>query len=263
MTGVPFVPSVLTDSHLYIHGFTGSPASWDVLQQAQAFSVDALKHRLTLPGHAGSKAQSLAEPSLEGFDQAIDYLVRHAQQQCPPPWSLVGYSMGARLALGLALAQPQWIRELWLIGVHPGLTTDADRSARAEQEEQWIAQLEEQGIESFVHRWQQHPSLQPFTVLPAQRIGAQRRIRLSHHPQGLAMALRCMGLAQMPNYRPQLHRLGMPVHLVVGEADARFVELAQAMLPLLPQGRLHQVAGCAHNVPLERPEALAALLKHA
>jgi pimeloyl-ACP methyl ester carboxylesterase len=64
----------------------------------------------------------------------------------------------------------------------------------------------------------------------------------------------------MPDYWEALERIAVPVDLVVGEQDDKFRPIAQRMLSRLPRARLHVVAGCGHNVVLERPDALAALL---
>jgi 2-succinyl-6-hydroxy-2,4-cyclohexadiene-1-carboxylate synthase len=64
----------------------------------------------------------------------------------------------------------------------------------------------------------------------------------------------------MPDCWSQLSRLSMPVTLVVGDQDSKFTRIAQEMAPLIPDVEVVTVPGCGHNVPLEKPEAVASLL---
>jgi pimeloyl-ACP methyl ester carboxylesterase len=77
---------------------------------------------------------------------------------------------------------------------------------------------------------------------------------------GLARALTVFGLGVMPNYRPRLCQIELPVRLVVGELDLKFAQLAENMLPLLPRACLVKMADAGHNLVLERPEAVAELM---
>ena len=64
----------------------------------------------------------------------------------------------------------------------------------------------------------------------------------------------------MPCYAERLQSVAHPVRLVVGELDAKFRALGDDMARCLPQARLDVVPSAGHNVVLERPAALAALI---
>ena len=64
----------------------------------------------------------------------------------------------------------------------------------------------------------------------------------------------------MPAYGERLTELRMPVDLVVGALDSKFRRLAEAMARKLPDARVQVIPGAGHNLPLEAPAALAALL---
>ena len=68
------------------------------------------------------------------------------------------------------------------------------------------------------------------------------------------------GLAQMPDYRPQLAGLSLPVRLLVGEDDEKFRRLAAEMASLLPRATVTTVAAAGHNLILEAPQAVAAAI---
>jgi pimeloyl-ACP methyl ester carboxylesterase len=53
----------------------------------------------------------------------------------------------------------------------------------------------------------------------------------------------------------RLPEVAVPVLLVVGSLDAKFVEVARLMADALPDARLVEVADAGHSVHLERPDA--------
>ena len=79
-------------------------------------------------------------------------------------------------------------------------------------------------------------------------------------PSGLARALEGMGLGRMPNFGPTLAKTSVPVQLVVGELDSKFVALARRVTSQNPRLRLHVLPRCGHNPLLEAPSRLADLL---
>ena len=93
------------------------------------------------------------------------------------------------------------------------------------------------------------------------RVGGPRSAaRLRHDPHGLARSLRILGLGRMPDLWPRLPALELPVRLVVGERDEKFCTIARKMADRLAHATIEIVPGAGHNVGLERPEALAAIL---
>lgn len=215
-----------------LHGFTGGRESFAHL------GLDALTPEL--PGH-GDAADAT------GWSDALDALAPLLE---PGPVVLAGYSMGARLALGLALRHPDRVARLVLESGTAGIADAAAREARRVEDEGQARFLEEHGIAAFVDRWEDHPtlaSLQPFRA----RLRAQR---LRHRASGLASALRRLGTGAMPPLWGELPILSLPVTLLAGGADARFSAEARRMQALLPRAELRILEGCGHAPHLQRPE---------
>jgi pimeloyl-ACP methyl ester carboxylesterase len=84
--------------------------------------------------------------------------------------------------------------------------------------------------------------------------------RLSNTPAGLAAALRGLGTGALPSLWERLGELAVPVDLVVGERDAKFQAIAEAMAAALPVARVQVVEGAGHAVHLEAPEAVAEVI---
>lgn len=242
-----------------LHGFTGAPASWQPL-------VDALAARgarrpvvaVALPGHHP------ASPVLPGFEANVDAVARALDAAGLHACDVAGYSLGGRTALGLALRHGRLAATLTLIGAHPGLEAERDRRQRIAHDRAWIALLRERGLAAFVAAWAAQPLFATQQRAPAAALAQQERVRAGHDPEALALSLEHMGLGVMPAYGPRLAALDMPVTWVAGALDEKFAGVARAAVARLAQAgrdaRLWLVPGSGHNVPLEQPAALAALL---
>jgi len=72
--------------------------------------------------------------------------------------------------------------------------------------------------------------------------------------------MRALSLARMPDWRSQLGRIAIPVTMMAGALDRKFVGLARQMVERLPRARIVIVPQAGHNIPLERPSAIIAAL---
>jgi 2-succinyl-6-hydroxy-2,4-cyclohexadiene-1-carboxylate synthase len=243
-----------------LHGFTGSPASWDAVVQVLPPGTTAF--RPTLLGHGGfSEAAARASEGVDTSDERVypfeEELARLTRLLPPEPVHLCGYSLGARLALGIALSHPARIARLTLVSGQPGLTSDPARAERRGSDAAWCALLEASGIEAFVNAWEAQPLFASQAALPEAARARQRAIRLAHDPIGLARSLRVTGLAEMPDYGPRLRELSVPVTLLVGELDAKFLAFGREMSARLPAARLRIAPSAGHDLLLERPDLVA------
>lgn len=245
----------MTPPLVLLHGFTGSPASWDEVLAALAPAAPVLAPAAL--GHDGSPGRG----GVPTFEAEIDRLAGLIREHDFDGAHLAGYSMGGRLALGLVIRHPRLFSSATLIGASPGLADPRERAARAARDEEWARLLEQEGLPTFVAAWEALPLFRTQEALPAERRARQDEVRRSHDPRGLARSLRVLGLAAMPDYRPRLARVTLPVRLVAGEADAKFRGLAGEMARALPAASTTLVPGAGHNVILEKPEEIARLLR--
>jgi 2-succinyl-6-hydroxy-2,4-cyclohexadiene-1-carboxylate synthase len=238
---------------LLLHGFTGSPRSFRRVLEAHPF-----EGALTPPlcGHDATPA----DPALQSFDDEVDRLAALVRGASAERVHVAGYSLGARVALGLLVRHPALFSAATLIGVHPGLERESERAERVAGDEAWCRLLESEGLPHFVRAWQNQPIFSTQTRLPAELLAEQESERHRHDPRGLLHALRCLGLGKMPNFRPALPGLDVPVKLLVGALDLKFVALAHQMCDRLPRGEVMEVARAGHNLLLERPDAVARTL---
>lgn len=240
-------------SVLLLHGFTGDRTAWDHLRprleaRVRAWAVD-------LPGH-GKSGLPLAS-GRAGFEETVDSLAELVVQAAQSCVDVVGYSQGARLAIGLAVRWPKRVRRLVLESGSPGLAARKRRSARQKQDSALADRIRERGIELFVDEWMQRPLFDGLRNLPPPLAGALRARRLSQNPQGLAGALRCLGIGVQPNYWPALPLLRTPTLMLTGSLDEKYTRIALEMVAQLPMGWLRVFEGSGHAPHLEVPEAYA------
>jgi 2-succinyl-6-hydroxy-2,4-cyclohexadiene-1-carboxylate synthase len=169
------------------------------------------------------------------------------------PFHLLGYSMGGRLALYIALHYPNSVASLILESASPGLADDAARQLRRQQDNALADRIERDGIVTFIEFWTQLSLWESQQQLPEKVRAALYQRRLQNDPIGLANSLRGMGTGVQPSLWSQLGTLQMPTHLIVGALDQKFVAIAHEMAAAMDAVRLDVVAGAGHTVHLERP----------
>ena len=181
-------------------------------------------------------------------------LLDRADERPGPGVVPVGYSMGGRIVLHAALAEPDRWPALVLVGVSAGVT---DPSARRAADEELAGWIERTPIEEVVARWEAQPV---FATQSDEVVAAQREGRLSYAPTELAYLLRTFGQGVMAPVWNRLPRLELPVLCVAGALDETYVAAGEHMASLLPRGTFRTVPGAGHAPQVEDPDAVAAAL---
>lgn len=238
-----------------LHGFSGTHRAWDDVVPGLARGRRVLAP--DLPGHGQSNASDAA-CTIEGAAAALDRVIEACAAERPV---LYGYSMGGRLALYHAITRPGRIAALVLESVSPGLADAGARAARRAHDERLARSAIEEGIESFVGRWERNPAIVPVRPLAASVVHAQRAMRLSCSPEGLAASLRGMGAGTMPWLGDRLATVDVPTLLVSGERDEKFCALARTMQAAMPRAHHEILPRCGHDVHLEAPAELLAIVR--
>jgi 2-succinyl-6-hydroxy-2,4-cyclohexadiene-1-carboxylate synthase len=234
-----------------LHGFTHTGDSWCPVIRALGERYSAIA-----PDIRGHGAATWREPvSIEGV---TDDVLRMLPED---PFSLVGYSMGGRVALHVALALSGRVQRLVLIGASPGLADALERQVREDADErmaEWIDGARD--MEEVARRWERTP------VLARQPPEVRKRAhadRLRNTPGGLARALRGLGSGALPSVWHRLSELRMPVVMIAGERDQKYVTISERMAERIPSARVVIVPGVGHAVHLEAPDLVAHLIAEA
>lgn len=237
---------------LLLHGFTGSAATWTPdLEAWRGFTTVAVD----LLGHGGSDCP--ADPRRYRMERCVEDLVALLDRLDVRRAAALGYSMGGRVALHLALRAPERLWALALESASPGIDDASEREARARSDADLAEAIERDGVEAFVERWQALPLFASQARLPAAVREEVRRQRLGNDPRGLAGSLRGLGAGRQ---EPLLARMGgirMPVLVLAGALDDKYCALARRMAAAVPCARMEIVPDAGHAAHLERPRAFA------
>ncbi len=173
---------------------------------------------------------------------------------------LVGYSLGGRLALQLAARHPEKILSLTLLSSSPGLPSAAGRAARRRADDALATDLETRGLKAFLPSWYALALFGGLRRKPElfRRLLARRR---QNDAAALARALRGCSVGRQRSLWLQLPKLNMPVLLIAGRSDEKYVRLMRLMQRQIPGARFCVVPGAAHAVVEEQPARVARLLE--
>ena len=169
----------------------------------------------------------------------------------------VGYSMGARLALHVALHHPEVVAGLVLVGGTAGIDDPDERAARRASDEVLATRLRSVGVEAFLDEWLAQPLFA--TLSPA---AAHRDARRANTADGLASSLELAGTGTQEPAWDQLRRIDVPTLVVAGAQDTKFAALGERMaISIGEHAELALVPGAGHTAHLEQPAAFLALLR--
>jgi 2-succinyl-6-hydroxy-2,4-cyclohexadiene-1-carboxylate synthase len=213
-----------------------------------------------LPGHGHSDTP--ADPQRYRMERANRDLLALLDWLGMDRISLLGYSMGGRIALHLALAAPDRIRALVLESASPGMPDPADRAARRKADEDLALVLEHEGLETFVDRWERQSLFASQARLPATIRNELRGQRLRNNPIGLAQSLRGAGAGVQEPLWEQLSAVYQPTLVITGADDAKYRKVGREMAEALPAASLVVIPDAGHAVHLEQPAAFERHVLH-
>jgi 2-succinyl-6-hydroxy-2,4-cyclohexadiene-1-carboxylate synthase len=207
---------------------------------------------IDLPGHAGSDAVRADLP-------ATADLVRDAVMATigGGPCHLLGYSLGARVALHVVSGTDLDVGRLVLIGGTGGIEDPAARQARREADEAAAAALEGSGdVETFLARWLNSPM---FSRLAG---AADTEERQRNSAAGLASSLRLAGTGTQEPLWDRVTRLSPALLALAGADDTRFAAHALRLAHTAPHGTAALIPGGGHAAHLAQPDVAARLVGH-
>jgi 2-succinyl-6-hydroxy-2,4-cyclohexadiene-1-carboxylate synthase len=212
-----------------VHGFTQTGASWDRVRRHLSVEHDVVAPDVPVGEDLWSTADQLGEIGGAGA------------------W--IGYSMGGRLALHLALRRPDLVERLVLVGATGGIDDAEERAVRRAADEELAVSIESDGVDAFLERWLAQPLFAGLT-----EAGPRQR-----DPLVLTATLRRLGTGTQQPLWDQLEALTMPVLVVAGERDHKFTALGHRLVDAIGgNAELALVPDAGHACHLERPEAFVA-----
>ena len=230
-----------------LHGFTQGGGIW--LPVIERLTTRCAIDAPDLPGHGAASETKTSLP-----ETADDLAATFGEGA----W--VGYSMGGRVALHVALRHPELVSHLVLCSATAGIPDLSERAARRRSDDQLAARVRSIGVDRFLDEWLAQPM---FASLANSRTSAPHdtEVRRANTADGLARSLELAGTGTQASLWDELPRLDMPVLVVTGEIDTKFTAIGSDMARAIGSNAQHVVvARSGHSVPFEAPHEFAMLL---
>jgi pimeloyl-ACP methyl ester carboxylesterase len=165
--------------------------------------------------------------------------------KAPDKFVLVGTSYAGNLALEIAIAAPERVTALWLMGCNPGAAEPGGPDLPAGLTATPDAVIDMLG---------------GIIAHPDNAAAAATFRAMAHRIGGAAGALQATALGARPDAIPRLGALTMPALVLWGADDALVpVAIGKALADHLPHAHFHALPACGHLPTLEKPEESAAL----
>jgi len=191
-----------------------------------------------LPGHGGSgEVQANLPETATLLASAIE------------PSIVIGYSLGGRVALHLALMHPELVHRLVLIGATGGIDTVEERSQRKIDDDALALHIEKIGVDPFLEEWLSQPLFA--SLSPEQSF---RNVRAQNSARGLSSSLRLSGTGTQEPLWDRLSELSMPVLSIAGANDAKFIQIGHRIVESIGSNATFQaIQHAGHSAQLEQP----------
>ncbi len=227
-----------------VHGFTQTRRSWDGV--ADDLATDHEVVVVDAPGHGHSAS---VEADLDHGGRLL--------AAAGGTGTYVGYSMGGRLCLHAALAAPEVVSGLVVIGATGGIDDPGERAARRADDAARSERLASIGVAAFLDEWLAQPL---FAGLDEAAQG--RDARLENTVEGLRSSLALAGTGAQRPLWPELAALTMPVLVLAGANDTKFCAAGQRLAATIGTNASYDVVPDAgHTAHLEEPAAFLGLLR--
>ena len=246
---------------LFLHGFMGSGEDWQPIFEALGPDFHCLAP--DLPGHGRTRIP----PENSGYtmEQCVRALREDLEEHGIERSAVIGYSMGGRLALYLAVRHPEQVTQLVLESASPGLADEEHREQRRELDIQRAGRLcaaahDRAAFRVFLEEWYGQPLFSSLEKHPELREALIER-RLHNDPLALAQSLEGMGSGAQPSLWEALDGVLPPTLLIAGDLDRKFRLIAERMSEARPQIAVYEMLGCGHNMHLENPAGYTTVLR--
>ncbi|BCL38381.1 2-succinyl-6-hydroxy-2,4-cyclohexadiene-1-carboxylate synthase [Nostoc sp. MS1] len=234
---------------LLLHGFIGNIDEFD--EAIKLLGDDFSYLRLDLPGHG--KTQVLGGDEYYSMEKTAQGLINLLDELKITKCFLVGYSMGGRLALYLTLHFPELFYQVVLESASPGLPTEVERLERVKRDAQIAKELarsvNKSDFASFLINWYHQPIFGNIKYHP--EFESMLKSRLQNQPIELVKSLQFMGTGSQPSLWKKLQDNQVPLLLLVGEHDEKFIEINREMAKISQLSKLNIITDAAHNIHFE------------
>jgi 2-succinyl-6-hydroxy-2,4-cyclohexadiene-1-carboxylate synthase len=244
---------------LFLHGFMGNIDEFD---EAINLLGDEFSYlTLDLPGHG--KTEVLGGDEYYSMPNTAQAVINLLDKLKIVKCFLVGYSMGGRLALYLTLHFPERFFRVILESASPGLATEAERLERIKRDTQIGRKLTrittKVAFADFLSNWYSQAIFGYIKNHP--QYDQMVKNRSQNNPQELDKSLRFMGTGYQPSLWSQLTKNKIPLLLLAGEYDEKFIHINIEITQVCQHSQLRIIDCAGHNIHFENTLVFVKILR--
>jgi 2-succinyl-6-hydroxy-2,4-cyclohexadiene-1-carboxylate synthase len=240
-----------------LHGFMGS--SHDMLELADLLSDRFYCIIPDLPGHGKSIFSESTFPEFKDFISLPQMICNLLRLRGVESYSLYGYSMGGRIAAGMALVSPEMIENLVLESSSFGIDDEREREERYKND---LALFEgvthRKDFLQFLKKWY---GMDMFKTLENDMRNSLVIKRSGNDVRELEEAMKIMSAGNQPCFLHELAKRGLNISYIYGTEDLKYRKEAEKAKGRIPGMKLFPVEGASHNVHLQYPEEVTAIIR--
>lgn len=238
---------------IFFHGFMGSGRAFEhILPDLKKFCNPIT---IDLIGHGKTEAPDNADLfTTENQIRQIHSILDRFQFKDQYAY---GYSMGGRVLFQLIASYPDLFKGVCIESSHCGIEDKAVRDDRVKTDIKRAEKLEK-NFSQFLDDWQSLPLFASSSEKIKQNY---REIMENQSPAMMAYSLKSFGAGVMPSICEKLHQLQLPVYLVAGSNDQKYVNRMTEISKLNNHFELIVADNAGHRVHTDRPDLLINYLK--
>lgn len=196
---------------LALHGFLGDPRDYDFLDKAgiEYWAPSFYRDKDWGPQHSLNKM----------YEKVIEYSL--AQQRQGRSVTLLGYSMGGRIALGAYLQAPEVFKKAIFISTGLGLTDENQRRERVKADQNWASKFRTREWQQVIQEWNQQ--------LIFAHDFEPTRSEFDYDRELVAQSLETWSLGLQPDFRETLLKSKTSSIWITGQRDTKYCEMISAI----------------------------------
>jgi 2-succinyl-6-hydroxy-2,4-cyclohexadiene-1-carboxylate synthase len=230
---------------LFLHGFLGSSSDWKYI--TNKLSSDYYCIAIDLPGHGLSEIDDSKDSfSIENTARYIsEILQKYKIEKC----DLLGYSMGGRIAIYLAVHYPEYFNKIIIESAQPGLDDEIEKEQRLNHDKQIAQKLLSEPFPEFLEYWYNQPIFE--TLKNHKNFANLLQSRLNNKPKKLAKSLKEIGAGTQPSLWEELRKIENPCLLIAGEFDTKYQKIFSKMHKEIYSSNFVVIKNSGHNTHFE------------
>jgi len=238
-----------------LHGFLGSSSDWqniinNYFSNYYCIAVD-------LPGHGLSEIDESANSY--DIENTAKYIVELIQSHNVKKCNLLGYSMGGRIAIYLAIYYSEYFDKIVIESAQPGIKDKIERMKRKNHDQILAENLESKSFHDFLDSWYNQSIFK--TLKKHNNFANLRKSRLNNNPRNLAKSLLEIGAGVQPSLWQDLKKIENDCLLIAGEFDTKYQTIFSKMHKEIFSSKFIIIKNAGHNIHVENPDEFTKIVK--